>query len=236
LYWQPLTAINRDFSSFVHLTDRSANLVAQADSLPTGGPPSTTSWAPGQVVVISYTVTLDAGVQAPSALNIEAGLFDPKNSEFIKAEDNTGKPTPPVIGKMKVVPAAWPTVRPAQGLNADFAGLISLRGYDLVADPPGIVLYWQAKAPMSEDFTVFVHVLDAGGQIVGQMDSQPLEGNYPTSWWAPGELIVDRRSAPVKTPGSYRLLVGWYRLSDGSRLPLADGSGSSLDLGIFTIQ
>jgi hypothetical protein len=88
---------------------------------------------------------------------------------------------------------------------------------------------------MNEDYTVFIHLVDANGQLVAQMDGQPFQGRYPTSWWSPGELIVDRRSAPAIAPGKYRLLVGWYRLSDGSRLPLADGGGDSVTLGIVNL-
>jgi hypothetical protein len=236
LYWQPLTPIKRNLTSFVNLTDSGAHLIGQAGGIPAGGKSPTVAWEPGHVITDSYTITLDVGVQAPFVLNIEAGLYDPKKNEFIKAVDNTGQEARRVIAQTKVVPATWPTARPTHELSADFAGLISLRGYDLVADPPGIVLYWQAQTPMSEDFTVFVHLLDANGQVVGQMDGQPLQGNYPTSWWSPGELIIDRRAAPLKVPGSYRLLVGWYRLSDGSRLSLAAGSGDSIDLGTFTIR
>ena len=46
----------------------------------------------------------------------------------------------------------------------------------------------------------------------------------------PGEVIVDRRSLPALAPGSYRLLVGWYRVAEGTRLALSDGSGDSVAL------
>jgi hypothetical protein len=235
LYWQPLARMERNLVSYVHLTDRVANVVGQASGIPAAGQSPTTSWEPGQIVTDTYTVTVDTATQAPLVAKIVAGLFDPQTHEFVKAIDATGQPADSTLAEMKVIPSAWPSASPDHPLNANFAGLISLIGYDLASDPPGVVFYWQAQAVMSEDYIVFVHLLDAGGQLAGQMDGPPLQGRYPTSWWSPGEVIVDRRAAPAMTPGNYRLRVGWYRLADGARLPLADGSGDSVMLGSVNI-
>lgn len=48
----------------------------------------------------------------------------------------------------------------------------------------------------------------------------PLEGRYPTSWWAAGEVVSETVTfdlADVK-PGSYRLAVGLYDASTVTRL------------------
>ena len=102
-------------------------------------------------------------------------------------------------------------------------------------DPPTITFYWETQQAMDEDYTLFVHLLDQTGQLVTQMDGQPFQGNYPTSWWSPGELIIDQRTLPDIAAGDYRLLVGWYRPTEGTRLSLGDGSGDSLSLGSFHI-
>jgi hypothetical protein len=235
LYWQPLARMEQSFASFVHLTDHEANLLGEDSGIPAAGGNPTTAWEPGQIVVDPHTVSVDATTQAPLVMSIEAGLFDPQNYEFIKAVDDIGQPTNSMIAEMKVLPSVWPSASPTFPLNANFDGLISLTGYDLASDPPGIALYWQAQAAMNEDYTVFIHLVDANGQLVAQMDGQPFQGRYPTSWWSPGELIIDRRSAPAIAPGKYRLLVGWYRLSDGARLPLTDGGGDSVTLGIVNL-
>ncbi len=235
LYWQPLAPIEQDLASYVHLTDRRANLLGQTSGLPASGQLPTVSWIPGQIVVDPYTVFVDTSAQTPIVMRVEAGLFNPENYEFIDAKDDAGQPVSSIITEMKVIPPVSPSVSPAHALNTSFAGLISLIGYDLVPDPPAIVLYWQAQASVDEDYSVFVHMLDANGQLVGQMDGQPLQGDYPTTWWSPGDVIVDKRSAPAVAPGEYRLLVGWYRLSNGSRLPLADGSGDSVTLDTINI-
>ncbi|GIK44048.1 MAG: hypothetical protein BroJett011_78810 [Chloroflexota bacterium] len=82
---------------------------------------------------------------------------------------------------------------------------------------------WQALQTITEDWKVFVHLVDANGQVLAQFDGQPREGAYPTSRWTPGELIKD--SYPLLMPataplGPYRVFVGFYNEVTGARLPV----------------
>ncbi|MCA9933321.1 MAG: DUF2723 domain-containing protein [Ardenticatenaceae bacterium] len=95
-----------------------------------------------------------------------------------------------------------------------------------------LTLTWQGLAPLAEDYTVFVQVLDANDRIVGQIDAWPVQGTRPTSQWPPGETITDPYTvqlAPDLPPGEYRLIVGWYLLADLRRLPVLDAAGSPVD-------
>jgi hypothetical protein len=111
---------------------------------------------------------------------------------------------------------------------------IALLGYDLDPPEPGpgstlhLTLYWQAQAEMEQDYTVFVHLLDAEGRLVAQHDGQPGEGSLPTSSWVEGEVIADEHPLdldPDLMPGSYRLEVGLYLWPTMERLPVLDGAG-----------
>jgi hypothetical protein len=93
-------------------------------------------------------------------------------------------------------------------------------------------LTWQALAPIQDNFTVFVQVLDAQDRIVGQVDAWPRHGTYPTAQWRPGEIIDDPYQVQLLAelpPGQYRLLVGWYLLATLRRLPVVDDEGIALD-------
>jgi hypothetical protein len=106
---------------------------------------------------------------------------------------------------------------------ATAAPLLSLHGYTLAPGSAGaattLTLAWQAQAPMAQDYTVFVHVLDALGQTVAQRDSLPRAGAYPTSLWEPGEFILDDYAFEVP-PGAYHIAVGLYLAETGERLQL----------------
>jgi hypothetical protein len=58
--------------------------------------------------------------------------------------------------------------------------------------------YWEVLAPLSQDYTAFVHALDADGRSVAESNSWPGMGSFPTRLWQPGTVVVDRH--PVQLP------------------------------------
>lgn len=75
--------------------------------------------------------------------------------------------------------------------------------------------------PFEEDYTVFVHVVDDDGRMIGAVDHSP-----PTSTkeWKAGSTIEYKHSdyAPVSDyVGDATFVVGLYSKSSGERLPLA---------------
>ncbi len=97
-------------------------------------------------------------------------------------------------------------------------------------------LYWRALAPMARDYSLFVHVYDAAGQRVAQRDLPLRYGDYPTSRWQPGELVIDRADMPLPAlpPGAYRLLIGLYDAETGAPLPTEDGA--PVELTTLTVR
>jgi len=96
-----------------------------------------------------------------------------------------------------------------------------------------LTLYWEARETPSADYQIFVHVLGAGPDPVAQGDGPPLMGDYPTTMWAPGEIIVDPHLVALPAdlpPGRYRLLVGMYDLATMARLVRLDGGGDGVEI------
>ncbi|MFB0545770.1 MAG: hypothetical protein ACETWB_02570, partial [Anaerolineae bacterium] len=129
---------------------------------------------------------------------------------------------------------------PDHPLRADLGHRVRLLGYDLKATQarPGdilvLTLYWQAIAPMSVDYSVFVHL--ESDRIWGQRDGLPLCGFYRTSDWRPGDVVVERYRVPIDsaTPaGEYPLQVGMYDPLDGRRLEVFGERGEALGNSIF---
>jgi len=105
-----------------------------------------------------------------------------------------------------------------------------------------LVLIWQAESDPSFDYSVFVHLLDAGGRIYRQVDGSPVSGLRPMSAWAEGEIVTDRYGflLPDDCPeGVYRLAVGVYRWDTLERLSIVDADGTllgdALDLGEIAV-
>ena len=121
--------------------------------------------------------------------------------------------------------------------------LLTLLGRDLPANPLAateelkVTLYWQAQAEIDVEYTVFVQLLDASGQVVAQIDQPPQGGAAPTTTWLPGEVLTDpyQLTLPTLSPGDYRLIGGLYNPLTGARLLLTAG-GDHVALGRVVIE
>jgi len=105
-------------------------------------------------------------------------------------------------------------------------GMDALDGSIVAGEPLNIRLVWRADAPIPEDYTIFLHLLDGVGEIVAQQDRAPLGGFYPTSQWAVEEPVEDHYQLilpEADNVDTYRLLVGLYQPESGVRLPLLNG-------------
>ncbi|GAB4405648.1 MAG: hypothetical protein Kow00123_17960 [Anaerolineales bacterium] len=99
-----------------------------------------------------------------------------------------------------------------------------------------ITFRWQALRPVQNRYSVFVHLVNASGQIVTQDDSEPARGSRPTTTWTAGEVISDAHVLTVPAdaaPGEYRVLVGLYLPEANERVPVvqsgrADSEGNAL--------
>ena len=109
---------------------------------------------------------------------------------------------------------------------------MALIGYDLRAEPSpaptlAVTLYWRVMGKLDQPYTVFVHLVDDRGQLLGQGDGPPLAGDYRTDRWSPGELLADTHvvAFPEALGAEAHLLVGLYGLADGTRLPVYATAG-----------
>jgi hypothetical protein len=123
-------------------------------------------------------------------------------------------------------------------LEGNFDNKVKYLGYDLTSYPDGTVAalqnviithYWECIGKLTGDYQVFVHIDGMGDRING--DHDPAEGLYPTRYWRPGDIIVDREELripffvqPSMRPDAYQMYVGLFR--GESRLPMVEGEGN----------
>lgn len=91
-----------------------------------------------------------------------------------------------------------------------------------------VTLFLTASEQPGHDYTVFVHLYDAAGQLVASHDGVPVFGYLPTSQWPEAEVIPDRHDIrlPGELPaGSYRLAAGLYDPVSGQRLSVVNDVG-----------
>ncbi|MFP4438568.1 MAG: ArnT family glycosyltransferase [Chloroflexaceae bacterium] len=117
----------------------------------------------------------------------------------------------------------------AQTIDASFGSLLQLRGYGVdttqLQDNNVIILniHWQAKKKMTENYQLFIHVLNSRGEIVGQADVPPGGPRAPTSIWHSSQFVDWAHPVPVEAdlaPGQYWVALGVYHPTSFARLPL----------------
>lgn len=121
------------------------------------------------------------------------------------------------------------------------ADVIALRAFD-VSDSrlePGesltVRLWWEPLVDAQRDYSVFVHLIDGGGQPIGQADVV-----YSAGRLTAGTLVEDAYSLavlPTTPPGDYALIAGFYFTQDGGGFErlISDGRDSA-DLEAVVVE
>jgi 4-amino-4-deoxy-L-arabinose transferase-like glycosyltransferase len=119
-----------------------------------------------------------------------------------------------VYGQIQVQP--WPLVTDPptvqQPVDAQFGPDIRLHGYNLTTaeEQVQLDLIWQATAQPTTNYFVFIHLVDAAGNIIAQRDVVPVDGLRPTAGWRSGEYLTDSHTLTAP-PGPYTLRIGLYQ-------------------------
>ncbi len=188
-------------------------------------------------------------------------ILNPETGEPTEATSVTIGPIkvggpPPGITVAKVVPQTE--------VNVVLGAQLKLLGFDITAECAGpgvecgkldtelnfrtenlkfktqnlkLTVYWEALTQPETDYTVFVHVCNAAGEIVTQKDSPPVGGAYPTSLWDAGEIIKDEMGLSLDQlePGQYELVVGMYDFTTSVRLPVEGSPDGTILLQSFEV-
>ncbi len=126
------------------------------------------------------------------------------------------------------VGAAWGN--PPGTVLASQPDTLRLLGITITHTPEQLTVTpaWDVRDHLAGDYNVFMHLIDAQGQRVAQVDVAPGGAAWPaTSAWQPGQQI----SVPLPLPlpadlatGEYWLILGLYDSTTGERVPLIAGA------------
>jgi hypothetical protein len=203
--------------------------IAHAQTFPLSVYP-TSRWRSGELIEALYDVKLPAELQ-DGRYRVSVQVLD-QGGVARDAMAQLGSVEVSALSRQFELPHP-----PQYPLDLYLGQGIQLLGYDLpqVAVSPGgqvvLTLYWRCLAPVDKSYTAFVHLLDASGQIQGQHDTPPMDGDAPTSGWVAGQVIVDEYAIPVAEsaqPGQLEVEVGMYDRRGIIRLPIVDAEGVPL--------
>ncbi|HEV7217029.1 MAG TPA: hypothetical protein VGP33_18120, partial [Chloroflexota bacterium] len=209
------------------LLDTASQPVAQTQSYGNVDLRFSTLWTAGETVRYQLHLALP-GTLAPGVLTLSLQRYSPSIGSVQPLTSSSGTSEQRLI--LATVKVAAPLAPPAFVAPERFGSALGLLAsaappLPMVTAQPGatisVPLRWLAVGAPSQDFTVFVHLLDSTGKLAAQADGPPLGGRYPTSAWGAGEVVADTRLLRLPAslaPGRYAVHVGWYLPSTGARL------------------
>jgi hypothetical protein len=209
LYWQAMDGNGPRMDSSLEAVLANDTQVVTIDSGDMNYPPP--AWTTGELVALPVQWRIPSDLESGTyTLRLRAGDADIALAS-VRVEGLPRVFDPPAFD---------------EPVNVALGDSLTLAGYTLEETPDGgtaITLVWHALTPVDVTYTVFIHRLDADGQILDQRDAMPRGGSYPTSLWTAGEYVVDRYVFPP-VDGAQALRIGLYEQTTGSRLPVSGDS------------
>lgn len=230
LFWRADAQLSTNYK--LHLmaaTEDGKEIAEQTETLLEGVYP-TQEWRAGDYVRSIHDLAIPA--DAPRGKAVVRVRMETPDGQAVGRADGAPIAGIEIVGRTRQFEAIYPqTPRLAQ-----FGDAIEMLGYNLpnvkfrAGEALTIGLDWHALRPTDKPYTVFVHLLDVNGKVIGQRDAQPLNGDAPTDTWQNGEYLAD--SYVVQIPedaskGTAALEIGFYDPASGQRLPVTEGTGSS---------
>lgn len=128
------------------------------------------------------------------------------------------------IGDMRYAQYVAPaTFNDVKTVNLRFGESITLESYALNTDKVNagdllqLQLTWQTDSMLDTRYKVFLQLLNSGGVLVAQRDSEPQGGLSLTTTWQPNTSIVDNHALaipPDLPSGIYTLILGLYDINN----------------------
>ena len=199
-------------SQFVHLTDASGKAWSSGPDLWDIAEP----WSTGDLVVsqLNLTVSPLAGL---GGYWLETGFYQTFSGQpLLLTQNGRSLGSALRLGPLRVAAAAE---RPAPG-QAPLGTFEGARVALLQARWRGddVTLEWRALDRPPASYTVFVHVLDGGGDLVAQQDGVPRDGSFPTGLWQAGDVVQDIHRLSMAPTAGMHLEVGLYTRPDIRRI------------------
>jgi hypothetical protein len=244
LYWQALAPISKDDTAlFIHLINSVGTFAAQRDIFPGLRHLPTSYWKPGAIYADPHRLDLSETVYAPDTAVVQMGFYRSDGSRLI-ARSPEGEVADGAVrlASLKLVPRPGNVPNPTR---VNFGDQVALVGYDLSTrvirpgETVSVTLYWQALAPVQEDYSIFLHLTSTTGDVPVKNDSFPYTSPKRTRRWSPGQVMTEVRALAVPDyvpAGLYDIDMGVFSVDTGDRLPIIAPDGHRVSEQMTLLQ
>lgn len=241
LFWQINQPTNTTYNFFIAYIDNEQRY--DAIDAPLGGvsfPETTTDkWQTGRIYGEIINLRLDEDVPQERSAQIRAGVwYRGESGELIDVPRDNGEQNILIQHIALFNNGRIPPPPDLPPVDINFADLIALRGYVLpeTATPGETVLvpfYWEAINNITEDYRLFLHVIDDIGETVSQGDNRPIPQLFSYNWMVGYPLYSELPLPMPEIPGSYAVYAGLY--TDAGRLAV-DVPDNRILLGTIIVE
>lgn len=236
LYWQANRKIENDYSVDIQVIDAKGHLRGATRTYPGHGTFPTSLWEPGRPFRDLYYIDIGPDIPTPGLARIKLHMYDHHTGKRLQVTGSDGEAVgeAAIFGRLRAY-----AEKPSQGeatsplvSYGESIDLLACQGPSCLTpgETASFVLQWVCRHPPKDNYMVFLHLVNAEGETIAQMDGAPINGRYPTDLWVAGDTINDQRMIvlPENMHGPYYLQVGFYSLSTMERLPAYSPNGSRL--------
>jgi hypothetical protein len=218
LYWQPQREISTMFRPVVQLVNLplTAAYGASEPFFPGGG--HSVGYPPDRFASEVHELRVFADAP-PYVARVSVQMVDAATGEPLRLPDGSDR-----VLLEPLIRIEGSDTGTTDALQVTFDNSIALHCVDVARSDDHYTLdfYWHVETTPAHDVVLFAHGLDASGEVIQQADAPPLDGEYPTSLWQPGQDLISRITLPYDAAIT-SFAVGLYAPNDGARLPAAQG-------------
>ncbi|GAB5491076.1 MAG: hypothetical protein Phog2KO_12910 [Phototrophicaceae bacterium] len=241
LFWQVTEPTDIIYNFFIAYIDEGQRYDAVDTPLGTVSFPyrETPHWRDNQIYGEIISLRLDEDIPQARSAQIRVGVWYWDTEGLIvnvpanNAEDNILIQTIAVFDENNIPPA--PDLPPS---DLVFGEQIALLGYDIAssASPDEViplVFAWEARQNITEDYRLFLHVVDDNGEIVTQGDNRPIPNLLSYNWMPNYPLSSELSLTMPSSAGTYSIYAGLY--NNAGRLTV-DAPDNRVLLGTISVE
>ena len=238
LYWRVIKPVTADYVLNVEAFEANGRSLGRSAQVhPGDGTFPSSRWRAGDT--FAQTVFVSVGDAEATRVTFRLNWLDSQTRQTLLAPEAAPKVGAVAVGPNPILMAGKAAPQAQLTAPNGTKGAIDLidSQRQVLNDTLALTLTWHAKATALPRATVFVHVIDAQGKLVSQIDSPMRGGAYPSEVWSEGEVVRDGLTVgglAVLPRGEYRVFVGVYDPQTGQRWAVAGAADQVISLGVFT--
>ena len=235
LYWRGKSYMDIDYNLAMNVYGHGMENIAKLDTWPGGGLLPTAEWAPDVIYPDVYVLPILSSAEAPTIMRMGLSFWDDDITDPLLISVGDMQIESLMIDLGRLLSGDQKYYHPDVDDGSVFTSGIRLLGYSITeyeASEISFTLYWYAESTITNDLTVFVHMIDSSGDIVAQADGPPSHGYWPTSEWEPGIAVSDHHNLVHDIDTSreaHTIIIGLYDPASGLRVPAYNSSGVAWD-------